>query len=81
LNVKKVVADKELAEEVQLDTNITPELEEEGRVRDLIRAIQDMRKEKGLKPGDKMKYKISNENRGLLEKFGEEIKKITDVEF
>ncbi len=46
LNVKEVVQDKKLETEVYLDTTITPELEEEGRMRDAVRAIQEWRKEK-----------------------------------
>ncbi|MDZ4205977.1 MAG: class I tRNA ligase family protein, partial [Patescibacteria group bacterium] len=56
LNVKRVTVDENLASEVELDTHLTPELLEEGKVRDAIRAIQEMRKEKGLKPKDKMKF-------------------------
>lgn len=48
VNVKEVVMDTALAEEVVLDTTLTPELKEEGTIRELIRAIQDLRKEKGL---------------------------------
>ena len=48
VNVKKVVSDPKLSEEVVLDVTITPELKEEGTVRELIRAIQELRKEKGL---------------------------------
>lgn len=80
LNVKEVVADESLATEVELDTTITPELELEGKMRDLVRAIQDMRKEKGLTPGEKMKYEIKPEEQELFDKFGEEIIKTTDIE-
>ena len=40
--------------EIELDTVITQELKEEGVMRDLVRAIQDLRKEQGLKPEDKI---------------------------
>ncbi len=43
LNVKKIVVGKTIA----LDTKITPELREEGIARDVIRAIQDLRKQAG----------------------------------
>jgi isoleucyl-tRNA synthetase len=50
VNVKNISFGKEL----KLDTTITPELKEEGIVREVIRHIQEMRKEAGLKPGDKI---------------------------
>ena len=46
INVKEVVA----GPEIRLDTKITPELEEEGVVRDAIRTIQDARKKAKLNP-------------------------------
>lgn len=45
-----VAADKGIV--IALDTRITPELELQGRARDLIRAIQSLRKESGLKLDD-----------------------------
>lgn len=52
VNVKKIELTSELEEEVVLDTTITPELQVEGDIRNLMRAIQDARKEKGLTPQD-----------------------------
>lgn len=51
VNVKGVVIGA-ITGDVELDTAITPELKEEGFVRDLIRAIQGARKEAGLNPGE-----------------------------
>lgn len=79
LNVKEVVEDKNLAEEVSLDTNITPELAEEGQVREIIRSIQEMRKEKNLMPKDKMKFEAT-ENTELLKKYKEQVEKTTNIE-
>ena len=81
LNVKRITVDENLASEVELDTNFTLELIEEGRVRDAIRAIQDIRKEKGLKPGDKMKFVIPVSEEGFFLKHKIEIERATDVEF
>ncbi len=55
LNVKKIEYQKSssLEPEVQLDTNITPELQEEGEARELIRQIQKLRKEQNLTLADK----------------------------
>ena len=60
LNVKQVKIDEKQEEDVVLDITITPELKQEGDVRKLIRAVQDMRKEKGLQPGDEIKLVISS---------------------
>jgi isoleucyl-tRNA synthetase len=46
VNVKKIV----FGQEIKLETKITPKLKEEGMIRDLIRQIQEMRKDAGLKP-------------------------------
>ncbi len=57
LNVKKIeysVATK-TEPEVSLDTNITPLLQQEGEARDLIRQIQQLRKENNLTLADKTK--------------------------
>lgn len=61
LNVKEVKINKDQEEEVVLDLNISDELRKEGDVRKLMRAIQDMRKEKGLTPSDFVKLIASNE--------------------
>lgn len=48
VNIKEIVSDHTLAGQVALDLTITPELKEEGMIRELIRMIQDLRKERGL---------------------------------
>lgn len=50
VNVKKIVASGVLKEDVELDCVITPELKEEGMVRELIRAVQELRQKAGLDP-------------------------------
>jgi isoleucyl-tRNA synthetase len=52
LNVKEIAIDASLTELYVLDTTITKELQAEGDVRNLMRAIQDARKERGLTPKD-----------------------------
>lgn len=81
INVGEIKENPNLETEVKLDTTITPELEEEGRVRDAIRAIQEWRKESNLKPGELTKYTINNEQEEFFRKHAEEIKKVTNVEF
>jgi len=50
VNVKKIT----FAKSLKLDAKITPELKEEGQIREVIRYIQEMRKKANLKPRDKI---------------------------
>ncbi len=52
INVKKVEYDKNIVNEIELDTVITPELREEGLVREVVRAVQDLRQGANMKPRD-----------------------------
>ena len=53
VNVKKFVHTPRLKDnEVVLDISITPELKEEGLVRDLVRAVQELRQKANLSPND-----------------------------
>jgi isoleucyl-tRNA synthetase len=73
INVKKV----SFGREFKLDTKITPELKEEGVIREIIRHIQEMRKEARLKPRDKILvgYFGSENISKILEKNREDILK------
>ena len=64
---------------VVLDTTITPELQEEGHVREVISKIQNMRKDKGFEVADKIKLYVANNDMLLdvIKKFEETIKKET----
>lgn len=52
LNVKSVSFDDLMETEVFLDTEINAELKKEGQYRELVRAVQDLRKKTGLMPAD-----------------------------
>jgi len=58
VNVKEIVYDPKMnppaGGDVELDTKITAELKEEGIIRELVRAVQDLRQKAGLEPGDKV---------------------------
>jgi isoleucyl-tRNA synthetase len=55
LNVKEVIIDESLSQnEVRLDTEITDDLRNEGDMRDMVRTIQDMRKDADLMPSDRV---------------------------
>ena len=62
---------------VVLDTNLTPELLEEGFVRELVSKIQTMRKEAGFEVQDHIDVcESKNEKiRSILEKFEDQLKK------
>lgn len=86
VNVKEVVFDKNIAGEVELDTAITQELKEEGNYRELLRAVQDLRKKKGLTISDfaTLLVDTSAGGRVFVEKFSSELKKsalLKGVEF
>ena len=61
---------------VVLDTNLTPELVEEGFVREIISKIQTMRKEAGFEVMDKIviSYQADEKVAEIFTKYGEEIK-------
>ncbi len=82
LNVKEVLFDEKISEEVELDMEITPELKEEGSLRELIRGLQDLRKKAGLNPGQKIVLLVQEEEqaREFMEKFAGEIKKSAGLE-
>ena len=54
VNVKEVSINLQLSGELELDTEITAALREEGLVRDLVRMVQDLRQAGGLVPKDKV---------------------------
>ena len=64
INIKETIPDNLKVSEfkfgnVIIDTNLTKEVEIEGYVREVIRRLQDFRKEKGLKKQDKVNISIS----------------------
>ena len=75
VNVKNIAFDTALTEEVVLDTHIDESLKREGEARELIRAIQDMRKEKGLLVQDliKVRLAVTPWGRLVLEDFSADI--------
>ncbi len=61
LNVKEIEEDAAL-DDAYLSTELTPELKEEGLVRDLVRRIQEWRKEQGLTVADRPAYELAVAN-------------------
>lgn len=77
LNVKEVVENKNIENEVSLDAKITEELKQEGDYRELARALQDMRKKIGLTPSDVVTLTFETDETGkkLIQKFESDMKK------
>ncbi len=61
VNVKDVAINLQLKGEIELDTVITPELKEEGLMRDLARMVQDLRQGAGCIPKDKVYLMVETE--------------------
>ena len=61
---------------VVLDTNLTPELIEEGFVREIISKIQTMRKEAGFEVMDQITiyHKSDEKVSGIFDRYGDTIK-------
>ena len=78
LNVKEVVLEpssSNLEPSIELDTEITPELKTEGNYRELVRAVQDLRKKMGLTPNDRVSITLSPVAESLVSSFMDDFKK------
>lgn len=60
---------------VSLDTNITPELKREGDYRELVRAVQDMRKKAGLTPTDAIALTLPQSAQETIIGFEDDLRK------
>jgi isoleucyl-tRNA synthetase len=71
VNVKEIVFDASLGGDVILATEISDELRDEGVFRDLVRAVQDLRKHEGLSPNDRVVLSVHTDayGRALIERF------------
>ena len=81
LNIKNLKYIKAEEKKVELDTYITEDLKQEGHYRELVRAIQDMRKKAGLNPSDLITIEIetSVEGQEVLNKFKMEFLKSVGI--
>nr|MCR5172383.1 isoleucine--tRNA ligase [Treponema sp.] len=89
LNTDKIIVERTEKENLKvlndgtitigLDTKVTEELKKEGYVRDLIRGIQNLRKEKGLTVLDSIVLQVSGDDdlKSAFEMFGDLIKNST----
>jgi len=81
VNVKSVVFIESLESAVEIDTNITSELQAEGQLRDLVRAVQDLRKKAGRAQGDFVSLVVDTDADGmaLVQKIESELKNTTKL--
>ena len=79
INVKEIVFDEHMEKGFMLDTTITPELKEEGDLRELMRKIQDLRKENGLTVNDKAVLIATDDMADMIKKNEAAIKKATNL--
>lgn len=79
VNAKSYVVE---GDQVSIDTNITPELKQEGDSRDFIRVVQEMRKEKGLQPQDRINLLVQTTAEGetIIKAFESEIKRVVGAD-
>jgi isoleucyl-tRNA synthetase len=75
LNVKEVKA----GTKNELDTTITDTLRAEGVMRDLVRAVQDMRKKQDWQTTDRGNLVIAEKLKADVETFEDEIKKVAGI--
>lgn len=79
INVKEILSNDQ--GEMSLDTLLTEELKNEGYVRELIRAIQDLRKKSGLDATDSVSLQISTDEdfSVVIKQFSPEIQSIVNA--
>lgn len=78
VNVKEVKKTQGKKKEIKLNTKITQELKEEGYAREIVRAVNSLRKRAGLTPKDKISaYIDANKLKSAILKHENEIKRLT----
>ncbi|HPN54689.1 MAG TPA: class I tRNA ligase family protein [Candidatus Moranbacteria bacterium] len=76
VNVKNASFDKNIAENIELNAEITEDLKLEGQAREISRFIQEMRKEAGYEVENRIEVFYQGMEK-VLDKFGETIQKET----
>ena len=81
VNVKKIVFSSSLKTDTELDMEITPELQAEGQIREIVRHIQGMRRSAGYKPSDRiwLRYRGDEELQNLITTNKKQITKLVGV--
>jgi isoleucyl-tRNA synthetase len=82
LNVKTVECEslgEDTSIRVEIDSAITPELQREGEYRDLLRSVQELRKQTGLHPNDVARLSLPHVYRGIVEPFLQDLQKVANL--
>ncbi len=81
MNVREIAEDPLLEGEAELDITLSPELKEEGVLRDLMRRVQEWRKQEGLAITDRPAYTlvVSQEEKEVASKHLERIGRETGL--
>jgi isoleucyl-tRNA synthetase len=80
VNVKEVVEDTAQHADVVLDTNITPELKEEGMFREWVRSIQGWRKDQNFSITDRPAVRIVSKDADFLNHHAEALISATGLQ-
>jgi len=65
--------------EAYLDLGVTPEMEEQWELAELLRKIQDLRKKSNLQPGKKAKLSLDSNDEKFLKKYSKTIESETST--
>ncbi|HVV15248.1 MAG TPA: class I tRNA ligase family protein [Candidatus Paceibacterota bacterium] len=81
VNVKEIIEDVVMEDDISLDTTMTPELRDEGIMRTLMRRVQEWRKDEQLTIADRPDYTlvVTAEENPVAQKYREEIRKATGL--
>ncbi len=80
LNIKEVIFEKSKEEKVELNTEITPELKKEGMKREIVRLVNQLRKQAGMTIEDRIVLSWSSEDplaQAVFENYEKELKSDT----
>jgi isoleucyl-tRNA synthetase len=80
VNVKEVVFVRASGDEigVELDTELTEELKNEGLLREMVRTINQLRKQAGLTVEDRIRIKVGSDNlQAVFDKISDALKEQT----